>query len=106
MMTEFVRLGDVLKAAAARLAGTEQMHAYQAWAAASGERLAAVAAPRRFAAGTLTIECESAVWAQELTYLGGEILARMQAADPLCPVKRLRFITRAVERPPRRSRTD
>ena len=80
-MAEFVRLGDVLKAAAARFAGTEQMHAYQAWAAAAGERLATVAAPRRFAAGTLTVECESAVWAHELTYLGGDILARMQAAD-------------------------
>jgi len=105
-MAEFVRLGDILKAAATRLAGTEQMHAYQAWAAAAGERLAAVATPRRFAAGTLTIECESAVWAQELTYLGGEILARMQAADPQCPVKRLRFITHAVERPPRHGRAD
>ena len=41
-MAEFVRLGDILKAAATRLAGTEQMHAYQAWAAAAGERLAPV----------------------------------------------------------------
>jgi predicted nucleic acid-binding Zn ribbon protein len=105
-MGEFVRLGDVLKAAAARLGGTEQMRAYQAWSAAVGERLAAVTAPRRFAAGTLTIECESAVWAQELTYLGGEILTSMQAADPQCPVKRLRFITTAVQRPPRRGRAD
>lgn len=105
-MGEFVRLGDVLKAAAARLGGTEQMRAYQAWSAAAGERLATVCAPRRFVAGTLTVECESAVWAQELTYLGGEILSRMQAADPQCPVKRLRFITHAVERPPRRGRTD
>ena len=105
-MAEFVRLGDIVKAAASRLGGTEQMRAYQAWSTAAGERLATVAAPRRFVAGTLTVVCESAVWAQELTYLGGEILARMQVADSQCPVKRLRFITGATERPPRRGRTD
>jgi hypothetical protein len=105
-MGEFVRLGDILKSAAARLGGTEQMRAYQAWSAAAGERLVVVCAPRRFVAGTLTIECESAVWAQELTYLGGDILSRMQAANPQCPVKRLRFVTHAVERPPRGRRTD
>jgi hypothetical protein len=103
-MSELVRLGDILKTAAARLGGSEQMRAYQAWSAAAGERLVAVCAPRRFVAGTLTVECESAVWAQELTYLGGEILTRMLAADPECPVKRLRFVTHGVDRPPRRGR--
>jgi len=101
-MGEFVRLGDVLKTAAARLGGTEQMRAYQAWSVAAGERLVTVCAPRRFVAGTLIVECESAVWAQELTYLGNEILAKMRAADPECPVQRLRFVTRGVENPRRR----
>jgi len=40
------------------------------------------------------VECESSVWAQELTFLSGELLAKMAAADPSTPVKRLRFITR------------
>jgi predicted nucleic acid-binding Zn ribbon protein len=94
-MAEPRRLGDVLKETADRLGGTEQMHAYRAWAAAAGERLAAVTAPQHFAAGTLTVVCDAAVWAQELTYLSGEILEKMRAHDPACPVQRLRFVTGA-----------
>ena len=102
MTGEFVRLGDVLRAAVERLGGTDQMRAYRAWATAAGERLVVVTTPRRFAGGTLTVECDSSVWAQELTYLGSEILAKMRAADPDCPVQRLRFVTRGVENPRRR----
>lgn len=42
----------------------------------------------------LTVECASSIWAQELTYLGGEMLVRMTELDPAHPVKRLRFMTR------------
>jgi predicted nucleic acid-binding Zn ribbon protein len=91
-MGEFVRLGDALRETAERIGGSEQMRAFGAWRAAAGERVAAVTAPQRFAGGTLTVACDSAVWAQELTYLAGEILERMRQADPACPVRRLRFL--------------
>jgi hypothetical protein len=39
----------------------------------------------------LTVECTSSVWANELTYLGGQILRRMDEVAPGHPVKRFRF---------------
>jgi len=42
----------------------------------------------------LTVECASSIWAQELTYLGRQLLARMNELDPAHPVRRFRFVTR------------
>lgn len=95
-MGDFVRLGDALRETAVRIGGSEQMRAFGAWRAAAGQQVSAVTAPQRFAGGTLTVGCDSAVWAQELTYLGGEILERMRQADPSCPVRRLRFVLRGA----------
>ncbi|NLG65523.1 MAG: DUF721 domain-containing protein [Actinobacteria bacterium] len=93
MTAEFVRLGDVLKRTAERLREGEEARAYAAWSAAAGAHVTAAATPVRLARGTLVLECESSVWAQELTYLSGEFLAKMHAADPDCPVERLRFVS-------------
>jgi hypothetical protein len=52
----------------------------------------------------------SSIWAQELTYLGGRLLARMAEVDPSHPVERLRFMARGspaaapVQPPPGASR--
>jgi hypothetical protein len=75
-----------------RLATSEQARAYAAWARAAGDQVAAGAHPRGFARGVLTVECASSVWANELTYLGGRIIARMDELQPGHPVKRFRFV--------------
>ncbi len=86
------RLGDILSPALERLATSEQAAAYRAWGRGAGEQVAAGARPRYFARGVLTVECESSVWANELTYLGSTILARMDQVAPGHPVKRFRFV--------------
>lgn len=49
------------------------------WPAVVGEALAREAAPVAERAGTLTVACESAVWAQELELLGGDLVERLNA---------------------------
>ena len=100
-----MRLGDILDPALDRLATSEQARAYAAWARASGEQVASGARPRHFSRGVLTVECTSSVWANELTYLGGQLLRRMDEVAPGHPVKRFRFVIeraapRQEEEPP------
>lgn len=52
--------------------------AQAAWAGAVGEQLAAVATPVSERAGTLTIECADAVWAQELDLMQEQLLERLR----------------------------
>jgi hypothetical protein len=85
------RLDQILAPALDRLATSDQAKAYGAWARASGDQIAGGAQPRYFSRGTLTVECTSSVWANELTYLGGQLMSRMDAMSPGHPVKRLRF---------------
>jgi len=104
-MADLRRLGDILRPAAQRLGAGEEALAYTLWQQAAGEQVNAVTKLRRFARGTLTIECESSVWSSELTYLGETILQRMSALNAGNPVTKLRFVTRAtparqVEEPP------
>jgi hypothetical protein len=87
------------------MATSEQARAYGAWARASGEQVASGARPRHFGRGLLTVECSSSVWANELTYLGSQILRRMDEVAPGHPVKRFRFVVersapRQEEEPP------
>ncbi len=49
-----------------------------AWSGAVGERLAAVATPVSERAGTLTVECADAVWAQELDLMQAQLLERLR----------------------------
>jgi len=85
------RLGDVLSGTLAGVTGGEQARAYSAWLRAVGPEVTGATRPRRFARGTLTVGCESSVWANELAYLTSTILEKMAATDPGHPVKRLRF---------------
>jgi hypothetical protein len=93
-----VRLSDILNPALDRLATSEQARAYAAWARASGDQVASGARPRYFARGVLTVECSSSVWANELTYLSGQLLRRMDDVAPGHPVKRFRFVIERAER--------
>jgi hypothetical protein len=90
-MPEPRRLGDILGGSLQGVTSGERARAYAAWLKAAGGDVAAATRPRRFARGTLTVGCESSVWANELTYLIPTILERMAAIDPGHPVKRLRF---------------
>lgn len=90
-MPEPRRLGDILGGSLQGVTSGDQARAYAAWLKAAGADVAAVTRPRRFGRGTLTVGCESSVWANELTYLTPTILEKMAAIDPDHPVKRLRF---------------
>ncbi len=62
------------------------------WSATLGDGVARSAWPARLAAdGTLHVATASSAWAQELTLMGGEILAALQASVPAHAPTRLRF---------------
>lgn len=86
------RLGDVITPALGRLAGGDEARAYSAWARAVGDPVSGGTRLRAFRRGQLTVECASSVWANELTYLGPQILRRMDEVAPGHPVKRFRFV--------------
>jgi hypothetical protein len=86
------RLGDVIGPALDRLAGGDEAKAYAAWTRAVGEPVSGGTRPKAFRRGQLTVECASSVWANELTYLGPQILRRMDEVAPGHPVERFRFI--------------
>jgi predicted nucleic acid-binding Zn ribbon protein len=60
--------------------GTPLSAIQRVWRDAVGETIAAVAAPTGFAAGTLRVTCESAVWAQELDLMSPDLAGRLNAA--------------------------
>ena len=63
-----------------------------AWPAVAGTALAASASPVSERAGTVTVECESSVWAQELELLGADLARRLDEAVTAGRVERLRFL--------------
>jgi predicted nucleic acid-binding Zn ribbon protein len=63
-----------------------------AWPAVAGAALAAAATPVSERSGTVTVACESAVWAQELELLGADLAERLNGALTAGCVERLRFI--------------
>ncbi len=50
------------------------------WPAVVGEVIAAEATPTAERAGTLTVTCRSAVWAQELDLMGPDVVTRLNTA--------------------------
>jgi hypothetical protein len=86
------RLGDILTPALGKLADSDEARAYAAWARAVGEPVTRGSRPKAFRRGQLTVECASSVWANELTYLGPQILRRMDEVAPGHPVQRFRFV--------------
>jgi predicted nucleic acid-binding Zn ribbon protein len=71
---------------------TQLARVQQAWPKVAGPGLASRATPVSERAGTVTVACESAVWAQELELLGGDLLCRLRAALPDARVDQLRFV--------------
>jgi predicted nucleic acid-binding Zn ribbon protein len=68
-----------------------------AWPAVAGAALADAASPVSERAGTVTVACESAVWAQELELLGPDLTRRLDEAVSGGRVERLRFIVGSGE---------
>jgi len=67
-----------------------------AWPEVAGPAVAAEAEPVSERAGTVTVTCRSATWAQELSLLGPDMVRRLNAAlDPAGPgpLKELRVRT-------------
>jgi predicted nucleic acid-binding Zn ribbon protein len=74
-------LGPGMRSFAAGLAPLTLLAEVQAvWEHAVGAAVAARATPTAERAGTLTVTCESAVWAQELDLMGPELVAGLNAA--------------------------
>jgi predicted nucleic acid-binding Zn ribbon protein len=75
----------------------------EAWPAAAGDVIAAEAEPVSERDGTVTFECRSSVWAQELQLLSGELIARLRTqrapGEGPVPVTSVRFVASAGRRP-------
>jgi predicted nucleic acid-binding Zn ribbon protein len=54
--------------------------AQSCWEAVMGDAIAAAARPVAERDGVLTVQCEAAVWAQELDLMAPELLARLNTA--------------------------
>ena len=61
------------------------------WPEVAGAAIAAESAPASEREGTVTVECSGAVWAQELTLLAGDLLARLNPLLKGAQVRHLRF---------------
>jgi predicted nucleic acid-binding Zn ribbon protein len=71
--------GEAFRVARDRVAPPTGLAAVQAaWSEALGERLGEVATPVSERAGTLTVECADAVWAQELDLMQEQLLGRLR----------------------------
>lgn len=62
------------------------------WEATAGSAIAAEATPVAERAGTLTIACQSAVWAAELELLAPDLIGRLNAELPGGPDGPLRAL--------------
>ena len=84
-----------LKDAASRAAPAGLLARVQAcWPEVAGTALAAEASPVSEHVGKLTLNCRSAVWAQELELLAPDLLERLNRAladEAAAPLKALRF---------------
>jgi hypothetical protein len=74
-------LAEALRGVASDAAPATLLAAVQAaWPGVAGEGLAAAATPVSERDRTVTVACESAVWAQELELLGADLLGRLNTA--------------------------
>ena len=84
-----------LRDAARRVAPAGLLSRVQAcWPDVAGPAVAAEASPVSEHGGTLTLNCHSAVWAQELELLAPQLLERLNAAlaeGGAAPLRALRF---------------
>jgi predicted nucleic acid-binding Zn ribbon protein len=79
-------LATALEGLTATLAPATTLARVQAvWENVVGAAISAAAAPAAERDGVLTVRCDAAVWAQELTLMGDDLTARLNAAlgEPL-----------------------
>jgi predicted nucleic acid-binding Zn ribbon protein len=81
------RLGETL-APATTLARVQEV-----WPAATGAAIAAAAHPTAERDGVLTVLCEAAVWAHELTMMQDDLVPRINAALGAETIRELRCRT-------------
>ena len=62
------------------------------WSKAVGDAVAAQAQPTAERAGVITVACAASVWAQELSLMAPQIVARLNDAITGAPVRGLRCI--------------
>ncbi len=74
-------ISQALEGLTAALAPASTLARVQAcWNGVVGEAIAAAARPTAERDGVLTVQCEAAVWAQELDLMAPELLPRLNAA--------------------------
>ncbi|HEV2075836.1 MAG TPA: DUF721 domain-containing protein [Thermoleophilaceae bacterium] len=93
-------LGTVLSETTQRLApATPLARIRQAWPAVAGDRVTDQAEPVAERDGVVTVACRSAVWANELELLSGDLVqgfsAAMEGPDRAPTVRRLRFVVQS-----------
>ena len=91
------RLDRALAQLSAALAPATTLARVQArWPEAAGPAIAAEAEPVSERAGVVTLACRSAVWAQELDLMSGDLVARLNELlaepDQAAPVRSLRAV--------------
>jgi predicted nucleic acid-binding Zn ribbon protein len=94
-------LGTALADLSATLAPATTLATVQAcWVHAVGDVIAAEAAPVSEREGVVTVECRSAVWAQELDLLSGDLVTRLNdlvaSGSESRPVRALRVLVGSV----------
>jgi predicted nucleic acid-binding Zn ribbon protein len=99
-------LSDALDGLAARAAPLTILARLQAvWPEAVGDTVARVAEPVSERAGTVTVACDSGVWANELALLEEDLRRRLVDRLERVPGElgslRLRFVASSVRRPSR-----
>ena len=86
-------LASAVEALAAEVEPATALAAVQrAWPRAVGEAVAAEARPSRERGGVVTVSCASAVWAQELDLMAGELIERLNAELGPGAVRSLRCV--------------
>ena len=94
-----VPLAGAVERLARRLEPTTPLAVVQrAWPEAVGPVIAAEAEPVSERAGVVTVRCRTAVWAQELTLLGPELVTKLNAAIGDARVTELRCTAGAGRR--------
>ena len=90
---------DALDALTRRLApATVLADVQRVWPQAVGDVIAAEATPTGEHGGTLTVTCSSSVWAQELTLMERDLVARLNGVLGGEPIRRLRCQASAPRR--------
>jgi len=94
-------LAIALEALTGRLAPATLLGDVQrVWEQAAGAAIAREAAPVAERSGTVTLQCSSAVWMQEIDLMGADLVARLNALLGGERVRAVRCVATTGRRPP------